>query len=285
MPIPSSVILPKTRDNYEFENMVADVLSRMYCKNFQTFGRRGQKQYGIDVLANDSLGIVAQCKNFDLTTNIIDKILDDFILYKEDKDIKNLIIATNMDCDTHMQLYINQINTSKKYNFNISIIFWDCIQAILYQHPDLFQKYYGNDIQNKVTINDLKATFNQALKDHLILNFLIRDIFVDGVPTNLPTEAECFSTELIQLLYKNLELQNEDIYKAIMNFCDTLNKLNGYLGLQMISSPDSRIYRYVPDLHKNDTVKRQEISKNISAYMKMLDCFYGKINSGMTLFP
>lgn len=282
MPISSSVILPKTRDNYEFENMVADVLSRMYFTNFQTFGRRGQKQYGVDALTNDSLDVVAQCKNFDLTTNIIDKILDDFIL---DKNIKNLIIATNMDCDTHMQLYINQINTSKRYNFNISIIFWDNIKAILYQHPDLFQKYYGNAIQNTVTINDLRATFNQALKDHFILNFLIRDIFVDGIPINLPTEAECFSTELIELLYQNLELQNEDIYKAIMNFCDELNKLNGYLGLHLIPSPDSRIYRYEPNLHENDIVKRHEISKNISAYMKILDFYYRKINSGMTLFP
>jgi len=209
MPIPSSVILPKTRDDYEFENMVVDVLSRIYFTNFQTFGRRGQKQYGIDTLANDSLDIVAQCKNFNLTTNIIDEILDNFIL---DRNIKNLIIATNMDCDTHIQLYINQINTSEKYNFNISVMFWDNIKAVLYQYPDLFQKYYGNAIRNTVTIDDLRATFNQALKDHFILNFLIRDIFIDGIPIDLPTEAECFSTELIQLLHQNLELQNEDIY-------------------------------------------------------------------------
>lgn len=164
-------------------------------------------------------------------------------------------------------------------------MFWDSIKTVLYQYPDLFQKYYGNNILTSVTIEDLKAAFNQGLKDHFILNFLVRDIFVDGIPINLPTEAECFSTELIQLLYQNLELQNEDVYKAIMGFCDILNKLNGYLGLQLFPSPNSQIYRYEPNSNGNDTVKREEISKNISAYIKTLDGLYGKINTGMTLFP
>ncbi|EMB42299.1 hypothetical protein [Treponema denticola] len=281
MPNAATVKLPKTKDAYEFESMVADVLSKIYFTNFQTFGRQGQTQNGIDGLSNTSFDIVAQCKNFDLTNKDIDEILKKFTL---EKTIKHFIIATSMNCDTNIQLYITELNTKQIYPFTIHVMFWNNITPYLYQYPELYQKYYGQNF-NCTSIEDIKNCFNESIQKYHILTFLIRDIFVDGIPINLPTEAECFSTELIELLYQNLELQNEDIYKAIMNFCDALNKLNGYLGLHLIPSPDSRIYRYEPNLHENDTVKRHEISKNISTYMKMLDCFYRKINSGMTLFP
>ena len=53
MPLSTTVNLPPTKDAYEFKYMVADVASIITGYNSSTFGRRGQKQDGIDGLSSE----------------------------------------------------------------------------------------------------------------------------------------------------------------------------------------------------------------------------------------
>lgn len=282
MPTPATMNLPKTKNEHEFEEMVADVLSIKDNAIFQPFGTRGQKQYGVDVLSNTNADIFAQCKNYDLAISDIDEIISAFTL---EKGIRNFIIATSMNYNTHLQLYIQDINTQTKYPFTVTMLFWDDIVPYLVQTPELYSKYYGGFVNNVTDINDIKRRFNEGIQKHHILDFLMRDIFVDGMPMGLPTEAESFTCEMKALLQENLLLQNEPIYKSILDFCGVLDSLNGYLGLKMFPVQNSQFYRYIPNYNIDEEKRKSEIQGNITATIKDLDRIFGKINLGMTLFP
>lgn len=281
MPNPATIMLPKPNDPYEFENMVTDVLSKIYFSEFQTYGRRGQKQQGVDILTNSSFDIVAQCKNHILTANDINKILSNLIL---DRNIKHFIIATSMDCDTNIQSCVTDINCKKNYPFDISIMFWNNIVSILYQYPELYKKYYAINT-NCTTIEDIKIFFNNAIQKYQIPFFLMRDIFVDGIPMDLPTNVEIFSKEVTELLYNNLTLQNEPIYKSILSFCTMLDDLNGFLATKLFPVQGLPIYRYCPNYSIDEDTVRKNIQDVFSKSIKELDRLYSNVNLGMTLFP
>ena len=60
--------LPKSRSAEEFELMCSDILQNNYGVRFQSYGRNGQAQNGIDLFAQlpgtHNLYVVAQCKNY-----------------------------------------------------------------------------------------------------------------------------------------------------------------------------------------------------------------------------
>lgn len=286
MPVAATMSLPKTNDEHEFEEMVADVLSVKYNVDFRPFGRRGQKQYGIDVLSNTNADIVAQCKNYKLTTTDIVQIVDKFTL---DQKIRNFIIATSMNRDTQLQIYVQSINTQSKYSFDVSIMFWEDIVPYMIQYPSLYEKYYasfGSNFIDTIDINDIKNHFNKGIQKYHILDFLMRDVFVEGIPTSLPTQVEGFTCEMKDLLQNNLLLQNELIYKAVFEFCDELDSLNYYLGLSLLPDRNSLFYRYIPNYNNIDEENhKRKIQNNITEKIRKLDMIFGKINQGMTLFP
>ena len=77
MPLPIEYDLQKTKDSYEFENIVCDVCIKKFERDFQRFGRLGQNQYGIDIIS-DVKGklICVQCKNYVISPKEIDNIID-----------------------------------------------------------------------------------------------------------------------------------------------------------------------------------------------------------------
>lgn len=66
MPTVPLMQLPKTKSEDEFENICTNILTNFYGKPFSRYGRKGQKQHGIDIYCDTSNGkrIVAQCKNY-----------------------------------------------------------------------------------------------------------------------------------------------------------------------------------------------------------------------------
>ena len=54
MPTPLLIQLPKTKSAEEFEAMCADVLVDIYNMEFSSYGRKGQKQNGIDLVSSSS---------------------------------------------------------------------------------------------------------------------------------------------------------------------------------------------------------------------------------------
>ena len=75
MPSLGSLLLPPPQDSREFEQIMRDYCSEKYSVNACVFARRGQKQYGVDVVSSGVKGIVAiQCKDYQDTKTTKDKI-------------------------------------------------------------------------------------------------------------------------------------------------------------------------------------------------------------------
>ncbi len=139
MPISSEMVLPKTRDASEFEDMICDVCTKKYKREFQRYGRSGQKQNGIDIISDEKEMICVQCKNFKLSIKIVEKIINDAENFTF--SFKEFIIATSSPRDNKLQDYVEEINNNK-YRFIIKIMFWDEITTIVVSHKKLYKKYY-----------------------------------------------------------------------------------------------------------------------------------------------
>ncbi|WP_343344852.1 restriction endonuclease [Terrisporobacter petrolearius] len=130
MPIPSQYNLPPTINEDEFEDMVEDYFKLNY-PNAQRYGRKGQKQYGLDITYTNNSShqlIGIQCKKYaTLSTSDIDSIIDavgDFHIKINDNsslEIINLIIATTAPRDAKIQSYVLQ--KRQELNKEIQIIF------------------------------------------------------------------------------------------------------------------------------------------------------------------
>jgi hypothetical protein len=98
----SKFVFPKPLDEDIFEDLVRDVYARVYSnRNFQRYGRRGQKQFGVDSAGfSEEKLIGVQCKNHP-ESNISTGEIDDEI--KKSQDFKpkldEYLIVTSADRD------------------------------------------------------------------------------------------------------------------------------------------------------------------------------------------
>lgn len=124
--------LPKTRSAEKFENMCADVLSKLYGCPFEQYGRQGQKQNGIDLIGSQipPMHIVAQCKNYyALPYEKLRKQLIEDIEATENLPFSfpTFIGMTSLEQDVVTKdIVLNTI-----VPFKVEIMFWEDIQRIL----------------------------------------------------------------------------------------------------------------------------------------------------------
>lgn len=104
------VRLPRPSNEDEFERLVRDVAKIKYrSDNFQLYGRRGQKQHGIDVTGNEdgdmAKRIVLQAKCYDPKDSFSEGAIKDHVekAFKHKIQFKTFVWATTLDRDTKMQ--------------------------------------------------------------------------------------------------------------------------------------------------------------------------------------
>lgn len=129
MPLPFEMKLPKTKDDSEFENMAVDVCNVIYGIEFRKYGRRGQKQYGIDIY-EDSIKHekVIQCKNYELIEAELGRIIQCVAVNFQ---ISDFIVATSGNTDAKLQNHVIILNQSQNYPFKIKLIFWEDIENVI----------------------------------------------------------------------------------------------------------------------------------------------------------
>ncbi len=159
--------LPKKTDPKIFEQMVRDCANKKYNKEFSLYGRTGQKQHGIDIYCVYKFEEVIQCKNY--TTNdkkaLQDAINKDFqsayeYFYNEKNCcFKSFIIATSADKDKIGDDVIIEHNLNN--DIKIEIWFWEDIEEIILENPDLLWKYYQAFIFNEKELRKVH-TDNEA---------------------------------------------------------------------------------------------------------------------------
>lgn len=136
MPTLPFMQIPKTKSEEEFEHICTDLLNKEYSGRFKRYGRKGQRQDGIDIYDEilSSNCIVAQCKNYfnsKSANNLINKIKEDFNVLNKLKfynSIGKFIVMTSMDRDTKVQSEILRINSNSNSDIDIEVLFWEDIQ-------------------------------------------------------------------------------------------------------------------------------------------------------------
>lgn len=104
----SHFIFPRLTDEKQFEHLVADCYRALYPESHvDEYGRRGQKQYGIDITVQmESLLWCIQCKNYEMiSVSHIDELLSKCTYYSINQFSK-LIIATAASDDTKIVDYL-----------------------------------------------------------------------------------------------------------------------------------------------------------------------------------
>ena len=131
-------------DEKKFEDLVNDLCSKKYGLEFQIYGRKGQKQYGIDgfALTKDKKHILHQCKNKMITrsdkdiraellkdlANETEAMVQEFVKNKK-YDVEKFIFANSFKRDTKLQ--DKAIELSSLYSIMIIVWSWDEISDML----------------------------------------------------------------------------------------------------------------------------------------------------------
>lgn len=283
MPISTEVILPGTKDASEFEDIVCDVCKKKYKKEFQKYGRSGQKQNGIDIISIGIKKIICiQCKNCKISKKDIVKMINDV---KEcGLRISKFIIATNMFRDVKLQKFITEINNcnTENINFGICIIFWEDISNIIVSHKKLFRKYFSV-IKREKPIDSVIRKFKDSIEKYEILYFLDEDPIV-GIHKNDFESVELFVKEVGLFLDEEDILKENPRYAAISKFTKMIKKYHNYLCRYLYPVNDvykAQKYYFEGEMNYEEFM----VDKNAIIYKYELERLYGIIfNSHTKIF-
>lgn len=146
-------ILLKPSDEDIFEDLVTDIFMRRYkTYNFQRFGKKGQKQYGVDSIgpvASKLIGI--QSKNHpDPGTKISISEIDSEIAKSEKftPSLDEYHIATSASRDAVVNKHVLSVSKERVKNgkYPVHIHFWEDICHYLNDYPDLLYRYFSQNI-------------------------------------------------------------------------------------------------------------------------------------------
>lgn len=157
-------------NNWEiFEELCLALWNNILDKHtVKKFGRRGQKQKGLDITAkfnNEIIGIQCKCVN-ELNIDDIDKELKK--LEELDIELKEYIIATTYFSDATLDEYIMKKSQDNDYPFEITIYFWNDIVDELFKEENLnlikdyYPEYVYDDSQMSKILNYGINQFNEG---------------------------------------------------------------------------------------------------------------------------
>lgn len=288
MPTSSQMNLPKTKSVGEFEEICVDVLNTLYNeKNFDIFGRRGQRQDGIDIIERGHASTdftVAQCKNYftkSTIKNFVNIVKNDVFTANEmfcnQNKIQLFIAMTSISRDSHIQAKAREIT-----ELNLRIMFWEDIQEVICSSNRLMKKYYpsfciDNDMEISVTNRNM-LIHNIGIIKYAIAklrdNSNVRigyDPAIDIPLYNYCVSIAISASELIKLREK-LYIQlgkinaNEHIDKIIKSLPEFYSEPQGGNGCKMIMTISNFFGYFSQD-------------KNLKKYMAHCDAALNKIIS------
>ncbi len=142
--------LPKPKSPELFENMICDLVNYLFnTTSFSTYGRKGQKQNGIDIISYEKK-MVVQCKL--RTLNLTDRKTKITFINEIIKDInsilsqgrfpRKIIIATTLENDTLIQDQLNSWLLFHSTPIAIEFWSWDKISNDFFLFSNLVNKYY-----------------------------------------------------------------------------------------------------------------------------------------------
>ncbi len=143
----NNFIFPKPKDWEAFEDIINDVFSRKYhTDNLQRYGRRGQKQKGVDIAGLIDRGVIGiQCKHHatkGITTGEVDAEVKKSEHFKP--ELSEYVIATSAPRDAVVHAHALSLSKARKEKsrYPITVKFWEDVCEWLFEHPDLVFKHF-----------------------------------------------------------------------------------------------------------------------------------------------
>lgn len=158
------------KDEKEFESLVNDLCEEKYDFEFQVYGRKGQKQSGIDGLSfsKNEKKIVYQCKNKLIIRD--DKEIRAELLEDLENEVKSasakfpnidtFIFANSFKQDTALQ--DKAADMSRLYGFTVIVWSWEEIEGLLEKNLKVAKQYYPHLFDKSIlTEQDIKQKFQE----------------------------------------------------------------------------------------------------------------------------
>jgi Restriction endonuclease len=156
--------IPPPSNEQDFERMCVEIYREVYgCQQAQLFGRRGQRQAGIDILLRSPQGrIGVQAKRYKkLPGKIIEADID--AADASSLQLSLFLVATTAPSDSKLLEWIDGVSLFREEAglFPIVIEFWDDIAQHIRQYPAL-KKFdvrppAGSDDQERKHVKDAEA--------------------------------------------------------------------------------------------------------------------------------
>lgn len=199
-------------NEWQFEALVRDVLQLKYNDpSIQLFGRRGQKQHGIDSASTGQDWIACQCKYRELsqynnkkalTTELLEHLQKDFDALKSFPCLpKKFIFATTFENDQPLQMLGQKLSNE---HCTVEYFSWTEIKAVIEQHRDILLPHYWPDAApsvmgferiNQYTIEQAKISDSQQRQKLGLSYYKVNDSF--GV--------------LLQVVSNDIDVPNEQV--------------------------------------------------------------------------
>lgn len=209
MPTRLNANYSRPTDPDEFESMIRDICALEWGDpHIKRFGRKGQKQYGIDIfgLPVDQQKIYrgAQCKlrtkDNQLSETEIEAEIEGARQFPLPLD--TLIIVTDTSRDTNTQILIEKISQREKASngFQVGIWFWEDITERLAAHPHLLIKYFKNHYASLSTLPIIESLADKPISIFLeahaspdLANSLAQALLFRGIKVIDSTKQPAFT--------------------------------------------------------------------------------------------
>lgn len=125
--------------------LVQDVLHRREGIHFQVHGRRGQRQFGVDLFGTRPDGALfgVQCKN--VASLSLEQIRKEIELAEGfEPSLERFCVVTSVDADARLQREIRVLSKERRSKalFGVDVLFWQDIEHALSGHADLVAKHF-----------------------------------------------------------------------------------------------------------------------------------------------
>lgn len=169
------IYLPPPSNWQDFQSLLKDIAGVRYNPSTVVeYGRQGQRQYGVDVYAEDYFGkkIGIQCKESkdDLSEKEVIKEADEAKSFPTGLDL--FIIATTSPTDAKLQSKVMALNGQKIYPFKVRVDFWNDLTNDINRYSMVLNACYQTYRQNLAVTDEsqhlvcLRVAFDRpAFKD------------------------------------------------------------------------------------------------------------------------
>ncbi|KID57601.1 hypothetical protein JF50_10515 [Pseudoalteromonas luteoviolacea] len=178
----NSYQLPALACETEFEYFVTDLCRLEYDNSFQVYGRKGQKQNGIDGIGSNENNklVVHQCKKKRLDRqdkDIVKELLDDLVADAESFNQEFIVDKKfSVECFIFAHTFKNDVTLQKKateltakYKFKVIVWSWDFMVDKTMESQKLIDKYFAKLIKvngKAIDPNNYISELSNIVADH-----------------------------------------------------------------------------------------------------------------------